>query len=477
MFNPRQSVFRRESLERLSSPERLDQLMQVVAPQAWLGLAALTGLCTLGIGWSIWGKLPLTVTGRGILVRPYQVVEVQLAAAGKLQSLRVKVGDRVELGEVLGVIDQADLQQQLRLQQAKLVELQGQDRQLLGLTDQGLTAELQTLRQQRQVLQQRLRDARELEGLRYTQTLKKLQQQRRTVEQQLQNAQALLPQLQDRLLNRKQLQIEGAIASDAVLQAETDLRQNTSQIFTLQTQLRELDEQETAASQVYRNSQTQTATWRAELQALLSREKVLLQQGLETTTTRQNQLQEVRRTIVQLTQQLQTQGRILSPYAGRVLEVTAIPGQVVSQGTRLVAIETGDGSGQLVSVLYFPIKDGKQIKPGMVAQITPDTVKREQYGGIWGRIRSLSAFPVTRQSMALTVGNGEVAQALGFPGGQLEAVAELQTDAQSGAYRWSASRGPEQPITAGTTVSVQVTIGEQAPISFVLPMLRSRQRH
>jgi len=35
----KEGIFRQESLERLSSPERLDQLMQVLAPKDWLALA------------------------------------------------------------------------------------------------------------------------------------------------------------------------------------------------------------------------------------------------------------------------------------------------------------------------------------------------------------------------------------------------------------------------------------------------------
>lgn len=66
----RSSIFRKESLERLSSPEQLDQLMQVVSPRSWLPLASLGGLVLLALAWSILGRIPITATGQGILVRP-----------------------------------------------------------------------------------------------------------------------------------------------------------------------------------------------------------------------------------------------------------------------------------------------------------------------------------------------------------------------------------------------------------------------
>jgi hypothetical protein len=64
------SIFRKESLERLSSPEQLDQLMQVVSPKSWLPLASLGLLVGLALLWSIFGRIPITAIGRGILVNP-----------------------------------------------------------------------------------------------------------------------------------------------------------------------------------------------------------------------------------------------------------------------------------------------------------------------------------------------------------------------------------------------------------------------
>ena len=62
------NIFRKEALERLSSPEQLDQLMQIVTPRSWLPLAVLGGLMSFGVVWSFVGKIPVTTTGRGVIV-------------------------------------------------------------------------------------------------------------------------------------------------------------------------------------------------------------------------------------------------------------------------------------------------------------------------------------------------------------------------------------------------------------------------
>ncbi|BAZ10614.1 secretion protein HlyD [Calothrix sp. NIES-4071] len=73
MFHQKRNLFRKESLERLSSPERLDQLMQVVSPKSWLPLAALGSLVGVGIVWSIYGRIPITIEGKGVLIYPGHV--------------------------------------------------------------------------------------------------------------------------------------------------------------------------------------------------------------------------------------------------------------------------------------------------------------------------------------------------------------------------------------------------------------------
>lgn len=63
-------IFRKEALERLSSPEQLDQLMQIVTPRSWLPLATLGGLISVGVLWSVFGRIPVTTTSHAVLVHP-----------------------------------------------------------------------------------------------------------------------------------------------------------------------------------------------------------------------------------------------------------------------------------------------------------------------------------------------------------------------------------------------------------------------
>lgn len=103
------SIFRRESLERLSSPEQLDQLMQVVNAKSWIPLATLGSLVALAVIWSIFGRIPVTAIGKGVLVHP------DAANANQLVSLTVfdaADAEKIQPGMQVRIVpDTADAQQ------------------------------------------------------------------------------------------------------------------------------------------------------------------------------------------------------------------------------------------------------------------------------------------------------------------------------------------------------------------------------
>ena len=474
MFDPKRNLFRKSSLERLASPEQVDQLMQVIAPKDWLGLTALISLTGCVLGWSIFGRIPLTVTGRGVFIYPYRVVELQNSSPGRLQSLSVKAGDVIRKGQVLGAIDQSELQEQLRQQQTKLATLQGQDRQLTTVATQRSTADSQAIAQQRQTLQQQLQTAQSLAPAQLNQELQTIAQQRQALRKRVQDGTALDVLLKTSLENRQQLRSLGAISNDSLIAAEQAYRENSSRLADLTAQLQELEGKEVALARSRQENLSQISNLQAQLQELDSKTKTLTQQDLEATATRQNQVQETQQKIAQLTLQLKENSQIISQVDGRVLELSAKLGQVLDRGGRLGAIEAESSTKQLVCLTYFPIKDGKQIKPEMPLQITPDSVKREEFGGIVGRVQSIAPFPVAKQSVASAIGNAEVADSLTFSGGQVEILTTLTADANTtSGYKWSTSQGPALEISPGTTAAVRVTVGEQAPIAFVFFLLRS----
>jgi HlyD family secretion protein len=473
-LNQKPNIFRQESLERLASPERLDQLMQVVAPRDWLFLVALGAIVVGAVSWSIWGRIPVTVQGRGVLVYPDRTTELQSPIAGRLATLRVQPGDRVQPGQVIGSIARADLQQALQQEQLKLRRLQQQDEQLVTATKGQTRTTLQALQQKEQTIQKTLQDKQALVIPIRTNEQRTLQQQRQVLEQTLQAKQAIAPVLQQQLQNRQKLLDEGAISTDLLLQSAQAYQANQQDIVTLKSQLQDLNRQALTIEQTYRATLRQIDELHAQRQEIQTQKQQLSQRSLEAEIQRNNQIQEIKQHIARLSLQLQQSSQITSETRGRILELTAKPGQVLNPGDRLGVVQVEGGTPQLVTVAYFSIKDGKRIQPGMAVQITPDSVPRERFGGLVGTVKSVSDQPVSHQAMASTVGNREVAESLIVPGGQIAVVAAMQRDPTTvSGYQWSSSRGPALEISPGTTATVRTTIEQQAPITFVLPIFKS----
>jgi HlyD family secretion protein len=469
-------LFRQESLERLSSPERLDQLMRVVDPKSWIPLATLGSLSIVALVWSIFGRIPITVDGVGVLVSPSTVIPLQSKISGQLVALKIKQGDIVKKGDILATIDQVDLREQLQLARGKLEQLQIQDHEAKLLQVKRRNGEIQTIQEQRETLDQRLQIMQNLTPLLKEKSLLSIQVERQNQTQRLQTLQGLISTFKTRFENRQMLFKQGAIPDDTLLQSRQEYLNNLASIDDVKSQLKQLDVKEAEAIQQYLSNLNEIKNIKAQLQALKSQKTTSDQQTLESSTSRKRDIQDVQREITRLEQQIDSNSQIISQHSGRILEVTINPGQVIQQGTRIANINTENQPGKLVGITYFPVENGKKIQSGMKVQITPQTVKRERFGGIVGTVTDVSPFPITTEAAANVVGNPQIIAGLVSEKQPvvIQVSANLETDPKTFSnYKWSSSQGPKMTISAGTTTSVRVKVEERAPITFVFPILRS----
>lgn len=65
-------LFRKKALEKLRSPEQLNQLLIVTSPKSWLVLLAVSALLLAVLLWSVGGIIQVSVPGRGALVATEQ---------------------------------------------------------------------------------------------------------------------------------------------------------------------------------------------------------------------------------------------------------------------------------------------------------------------------------------------------------------------------------------------------------------------
>lgn len=408
-------IFRKVALERLSSPEQLDQLLQVTDAKGWIALAALAALLLAGLGWGIFGTVPTEASGSSILLRS-GVSEVVSAGSGQVAVVLVAVGDPVAKGQVV-----ARIRQDLALRQIKDLQAKLADR--------------------KKAYEERARSVEEQKRLQ----VRDLAQQRANLDRSIAAYERNVALLTEREVAEEKLLADGLITKQTLVATQQGLNTARDQLAQARLDREGLP-----------------------LKRLASEQQ--LDQELE---TRRTEIQEIEAQIREGSAKLKEDVAVVSPVAGRVLELMADRGDVVSPASPILSIEVQ--SQELLAVLFIPASQGKQVQRGMMARISPSTAKKEEYGYLIGRVISVSAYPASSRGMLRLLRNEAVVNKLLLEGPLIRVDAALIEDPRTPTgYRWSSSLGPPGKLSSGTLGDGSVVVREDRPISLLLPTLREK---
>lgn len=98
-MNPK--IFRKVSLERLSSPDQLDELETVTSKKNWLTLLGFVFLLIGCMAFVFFAQLPSKVSGNGLLLHEGGIQQVQSMVEGQVTELYVQQGSFVQKGDVI----------------------------------------------------------------------------------------------------------------------------------------------------------------------------------------------------------------------------------------------------------------------------------------------------------------------------------------------------------------------------------------
>ena len=164
---------------------------------------------------------------------------------------------------------------------------------------------------------------------------------------------------------------------------------------------------------------------------------------------------------------------IKSPVSGRIISVASHKGMLTKAGKPIVLI--GEDADHMNAFVLFPALQGKRIKPSMKAYISPTYVNKYQYGAIEGHVKDISSYPVSKESILSVVSENSWLDNLGFHG-EAMFMGRVQLDHNANTpsgLQWTSSQGPDMSIGAGSFVNVEVVVKRQAPITLVIPLLRT----
>lgn len=185
-------------------------------------------------------------------------------------------------------------------------------------------------------------------------------------------------------------------------------------------------------------------------------------------------LQERRMELESLLFQLARRDVIRAGYSGRILDLHLQRDDFVAEGDVVGSlIRDTKAKENTAVVLYLPIEQGKRVQEGMAVNVSPSTVNREEYGYISGRVKSVSEYAVTRESMLNTLRNEQMVHAFAGEDAVMEVRVELLRSAATvSGYRWSTEEGAPTTIAAGTICEGEIRVASRRPVDLVLPFLR-----
>ena len=409
-------IFRKVALERLSSPEQLDQLLEVTTPRAWLALVALGALLVIGLVWGFAGSIPTLAAGEGILIRRGGVMDLVATANGQVDDVLVRVGDVIEKGQRVASIRQEGLVRQMQDTRAKRDVADREYQSLLRYTEQQIKLKQSELDQQRANLQ-------------------------RTIAVLEKNAQLLA---------------ERAAAEQKLLD---------DGLITKQTQL--------ATEQSLNTARDQLATARFDFADLELKRRESEQALKEQVMSRGSALRDFDSQIHELEAKLKENVDVVSPYRGRVLELMVNRGDLVNPGSPMLNLEVV--SDDLLAVNFVPAAMGKRVQPGMLVRVAPSTVNSEEYGYMLGRVNWVAEFPSSARGMTRLLANESLVTRLMTAGPPIQVNVTLTADAATPTgYKWSSSRGPSLKISSGTLATGAIVVRQDHPMSLLIPTVREK---
>lgn len=411
-------IFRKAALDRLSSPDQLDLLSQVVGSKGWMVLITLCFAVLVATGWGVFGEIPSKVSGQAMITQASGIFDVPATAQGRVAELKVAVGDLVKAGQVVARIEQPELVYEVSSLNARISEFRAREDSLKTFSKRGVQLQGELLTSKQSGLNARLAQA-----------------------------ERNIATLQERIRADEQLLERGLITRQTLLDSQLRKEQVNQEIRSIRSELGQLSLQNLEGQ---KQLESELANARLQISDLVRQRGALEERVL-------------------------LQSEVRSPYGGRVLEIrSGRAGSLVGLGSSLFTLERENSADAPLEVIVFVSAfDGPAVKVGMDVQINPGNVKPEEHGFMLGRVRWVASYPASDQGIKELLQNDKLVGALSGSGPPIKIVADLIPDKSTpSGYRWSSRQGPNFELKSGTLAKVSITTETRHPIELVIPALR-----
>jgi len=415
----KKETFRKAALERLSSPERLDEMMKVTSPKGWIALITCAALITGGIVWSIWGRIPERVVGQGILIPGGSLIPIEVNTTGVIKEILVEKDQEISENTPLAIISQDARQREVDALDRQLEDRRQRDAQITEQEAGQIEIELAAIAADREAANADYR----------------------AKQSSLQTAQMAYQRSND-------LFKQGATSRAAVEQAYN----------------------------AYVSARSAAEASYESLKTFVARENQVTVPINQARNARQREIADIEAEIVKLTTEMEASETVYSSYGGRITDILMSPGtSITSPSDIIVRLERLDE--ELKVLLYVSSADGKKVSEGDEVHVSPSTVKKEEHGSIVGIVVGKSTQPATPTGMLNDLGNERLVEEYSRGGAPHRVEVDLEQAEDQAAsfsgYQWTSGSGPAIAIFSGTPVQATIIVGKKRPIDYVIPIFRS----
>ncbi len=408
------AIFRKVSLDRLSSPEQIDYLLQVTTVRGWIALLALCAVLGAGLAWSLIGKMDTTVTGQGVISRLSGIDSEVAMAGGTVLDIDVQVGDLVKKGQVLAHVAQPDLREKLKQAQEQITQAQ-EDRNK-NLAERAADDAAKSLAIHKQIASTQKQISDTLDQIRYA---------------------------------KEQIPVDEQLVAKGLITKQTAIT-DRQKVASLETNIQ---------------------GYQAQIAQLQSQEVSMKNDSSQSNLSSADKIRGLIENYAMLQHDLQRASSVVAEQNGKVVEIPPYRGELVNAGDPIVNIEPLPGAVQVVG--FIPAEKAKQLQPGMEVHISPFGVPKEEYGYIFGKVAYVGAFPASMPAIFATFSNHTIAQLMTAQGPVTEVHVTLRRNpATASGYSWSSAKGPDTDISTGSMCSLEVVSQRQHPIELLFPYVK-----
>jgi HlyD family secretion protein len=408
--------FREPTLKGINSSDGFDQRIRVIPPATRVLAASTAIVCVAALVWAVFGSVPTRVIGRGVVLSDQEGnFSIASVAAGPVLEVLVKPGTRVMAGMPIAIIEQKLLTTQIENAVAEVERLEA-NLELLKAANaaQILSSEEAAKRQlaanEEQVAANEVR--------------------------------------RDRLRE--------LVAAYSTLRARGMISQNE---FIAKQEQYDLTNLDLANAKARKVEVELAATTKRDALAEIERQK-------------QAEIDLKKAGVDRLRVEMAVGSSVRSPISGVIHEIRLGRGDVAAAGDVIATVGQDQRSFFQVMVLLRG-KTRKRAAPGMEANIVPDSIKKEEYGSMRGRVTVVSDEDVSVEHVDQIVHNDQLTKNLFGGEPALLAYVELfPTKDNPSGFEWWSGTGPPYKITAGSVATVDILVERVRPITLVIPALR-----